>query len=166
MNIQSIQQALAPLVGLPFHHIGRITNMLWIHFGELHGVPDRRGGTKVVGDWTVHVQCPWRLIQYNQILVGYHDFYYTPDGDTPKDWDVVGKMRFDIAAITICAEFAKMPPVVTSVQVDEVGGFSVHLSGEFRLDIFPDDSDETSEYWRIFQSGVDSKHFVFHETVA
>src|SRR5208282_3266343 len=87
MNLQSIQQALAPLVGLPFRHIGRATNLLWLHFGELHEVPRSRGGTKVVGDWAVHVQCPWRLIQHGQILVGYHDFYHTPDGDTPEDWD-------------------------------------------------------------------------------
>jgi len=166
MNIQSIQQALAPLVGLPFRHIGRATNLLWLHFGDLHEVPRWRGGTKVVGDWAVHVQCPWRLIQRGQILVGYHDFYYTPDGDTPEDWDVVGKTRFDIAASTICAEFAKTPPVVASVQVDDVGGFSVHFIGEFRLDVFPDESDDTSEHWRIFQPSVDSKHFVFHETVA
>jgi len=162
----AIHQALAPLVGLPFRCIGRATNLLWLQFGELHEVSDRRGGTKVVGDWAVHVQCPWRFVQHGKILAGYHDFYYTPDGDTPEDWDVVGKTRFDIAASTICTEFAKTPPVVASVQVDDVGGFSVHLSGEFRLDVFPDESDDTSEHWRIFQPRVDSKHFVFHETVA
>jgi hypothetical protein len=96
-------------------------------------------------------------------LVGYHDFYYTPDGDTPEDWDVIGKTKFDIAASTICTEFTKTPPDVASVQVDDIGGFSLHFSGGFRLDVFPDDSNETSEHWRIFQPGVERKHFVFRK---
>jgi hypothetical protein len=162
----AIHQALTPLVGLPFRCIGRATNLLWLHFGELHEVSERRGGTKIVGDWAVHIQCPWRICRHGRILTGYNDYYYAPDGEPVEDWDVVGKTRFDLAASTLCDEFAKIPPVVTSVQVDDVGGFFVHFGGDYRLDVFPDESDETSEHWRIFQPSVGSKHFVFHETVA
>jgi len=76
----AIHQALAPLVGLPFRCIGRATNLLWLHFGELHEVSDRRGGTKDVGDWAVHIQCPWRISRHGRILIAYHDYYYSPDG--------------------------------------------------------------------------------------
>ncbi len=69
-------------------------------------------------------------------------------------------------ASTLCSEFAKTPPVVMTVQPDDVGGFCVRLSNDYRLDVFPDESDETCEYWRIFQPGVAGKHFVFRETVA
>jgi hypothetical protein len=165
MEISSIHQALTPLVGLPIRCIGRAMNLLWLQFGELHRVPNRRGGTKVVGDWAVHVQCPWRLIRHDRILVGYHDFYYTPDGGPAKDWHAGERTRFDDVTSMICAEFDKMPPVVASVQVDDVGGFSVRLSSEHRLDVFPDRSDETCDQWRIFQPGVDSKHFVFHAVI-
>jgi hypothetical protein len=166
MNIQSIQQALAPLVGLPFRRIGRASNLVWLQFGELHETSDRHGGTKVVGDWVVHIGCPWRLVRHNRILVGYRDFYYTPDGDALEDWDVVGKTRFDFIASTLCGEFAKTPPLAVAVQPDDVGGFCVRLRDDYRVDVFPDESDETCEHWRIFQPGVCGKHFVFHESVA
>jgi len=78
-------------------------------------------------------------------LVGYHDFYYTPDGGPANDWHVGEKTRFDDVTSTLCAEFDKMPPVMASVQVDDVGGFSVRLSGDHRLDVFPDRSDETCD---------------------
>jgi threonine/homoserine/homoserine lactone efflux protein len=53
--------------------------------------------------------------------------------------------RFDDVTSTLCAEFDKMPPVMASVQVDDVGGLSVRLSGDHRLDVFPDRSDETCD---------------------
>jgi hypothetical protein len=42
-----------------------------------------------------------------------------------------------------------------------VGGFSVRFSLDYRLDVFPDSSLDSSEQWRIFQPKVDSRHFVF-----
>lgn len=166
MDMTAINQALAPLLGLPFRRIGRATNLLWLHFGEMHEVSDRRAGTKVVGDWALHIQCPWRISRQGRILIAYHDYYWGPDGKPVEDWDVVGKTRFDLAASKLCAEFTATPPAVVSVQPDDVGGFCVHFSGDYRLDVFPADSDQSSEHWRIFQPGVDRRHFVFHKTEA
>lgn len=89
MEISSIHQALKPLIGLPFRSIGRATNLLWLQFGERHQIPPRRGGTKVVGDWAVNVQCPWRFIRQDRILVGYHDFYYTPNWHVGEKQDLM-----------------------------------------------------------------------------
>lgn len=162
MNTTSIHQALAPLVGHPLHTIGRTANMVWLHFGEMREVPTRDDGTKRVGDWAVHVQCPWRISQRGRIVIAYHDFYYSPDGDDLENWDAIGSNQFDSAAVVLCAEFETVPPVVVSAHPEDVGGFSLHFSHDYRLDVFPDTSFDSSEHWRIFQPGVHGKHFVFH----
>jgi hypothetical protein len=81
MDTTAIQQALTPLVGLALRCAGRATNMLWVHFGEMHEVAAYRGGTKTVGDWAIHVQCAWRLCRRGRIEIAYRDYCYSPDGN-------------------------------------------------------------------------------------
>ena len=163
MNTITIQQALTPVVGLPLRCIGRAANMLWLHFGEMRAVPAHGEGTKTVGQWAIHVQCPWRICRLGRIVVAYHDYYYSPEGDALEDWDSPGKSRFDSMALGLCSEFETRPPEVASVQPDDVGGFSLHFVTDYRLDVFPADSDDSSEHWRVFQPGDTSKHYVFRE---
>ena len=108
MKTTTIQEALTPVVGLPLRCIGRAANMLWLHFGEMRIVPAHGGGTKTVGDWAIHVQCPWRISQLGRIVIAYHDFYYSPDGDALDDWDTLGKSRFDSVAARLCTEFRQL----------------------------------------------------------
>lgn len=56
MNSNVIQQALAPLIGLPFRCIGRAADLLWVHLGEMRQLPDPKGGTRTVGERALHVQ--------------------------------------------------------------------------------------------------------------
>jgi hypothetical protein len=121
----------------------------------------RSGGTKMVGDSAIHVQCPWRISRLGRIVIAYHDFYYNPGGKALDDWDSMGKSRFDSVAALLCTEFETTPSLVASGDVDDVGGFSLLFSRDYRLDVFPDDSLDSSEHWRIFKPGDRSRHFVF-----
>ena len=162
MDTARVHQALTPLVGLQLRCVGRAANMLWVQFGEMHEVPAYRGGAKTVGDWAIHVQCVWRFCRHGRIELAYRDYYYGPDGDVLDDWDTPGKSRFDRMAETLNAEFEASRPRVLSATADDVGGFSLFLSEDFRFDVFPDDSsrDEYSEHWRMFQPASDKEHFV------
>ena len=53
---------ISRLIGQPVYYIGRAANMLDLHFGEDVVVPDRISGEKHVGTYSLHVQCPWRII--------------------------------------------------------------------------------------------------------
>jgi hypothetical protein len=162
--ITTIQQALAPIVGLPLRCIGRAANLLWLHFGEMRSAGTRGGGTKTVGEWAIHVQCPWRICRHGHIVVACQDYYCSPGGEAlDDDWDSPGKSRFDSLATILCTEFETRPPVVSSVNVDEVGGFSLNFNAGYRLDVFPADSNDSSEDWRVFQPGSGNKHFVYRE---
>jgi hypothetical protein len=164
MNTDAIQQALTPLVGLPLRSVGRTAILLWLDFGEMHEVAGHAGGTKTVGDWAIQVQCSWRLCRRGRIEVAYRDYYFSPEGDALDDWVTPGKSRFDHIAQVLSSKFETSPPVVRSFTTDDVGGFSLALSGDYRLDVFPDDSnsDDYSEHWhwRLFAPGSDKEHFV------
>jgi hypothetical protein len=158
----AIQQALKPVVGLPLQCIGRAANVAWLHFGEMREVDDLRGDRKTVGDWAIHIQCPWRLSRLSRIVIASDDYAYAPNGDYLMDgWSHPGRSRFDFIAAKLCTEFEIHPPVVTSMQVDDVGGFSLGLADDYRLDVFPSSSDESDENWRLFEPSRDTKHFVF-----
>ena len=164
-----IQKTLTPLVGLPLRCIGRAADLLWVQFGEMRELPDRRGGTRSVGEWALHVQCPWRITRPPAILVARGDCFYEADSDEPYDWDAARESRFDRCAAPLNREFESSPPAVEAVVADVVGGFSLRLTGGFIFEAFPDHSTGSdSEHWRFFQPGRDERHFVFpeHETQA
>ena len=160
MSKRRIPQALEPLVGLPLRCIGRAANIVWFHFGKLREVPGYGGGTKLVGQYAVHVQCVWRLVCRGRILIAYRDFYYSAKGKPLEDWDSSSKSRFDILARRLSSQLESSAPLVRSVKADDVGGFSIVLSRGYRLDVFPDSSDRDGEDWRIFQPASRSRHFV------
>jgi hypothetical protein len=154
-----IQNALAPLVGLPLCHLGRSSNMLLLQFGYLHEVSARDGSTKTVHDWTIQIQCPWRISQHSQIVIAYRDFYYS---DVAKNNQaVMNKSRYDAVLGSLCAEFEATPPRVISVDSDDTGAFSLHLSDEYRLEAIPAENTESGKHWRVFEPGVSGKSFVF-----
>lgn len=162
MNTSAIQQALTPLVGLSLRSIGRAAGMLWLQFGNMREVPTRHGGTKTVGDWAIHVQCSWRLCRRGRIVVARRDYFYSPEGDTLDDWDIPGKSRFDQLAKSLSVEFESASPFVLAINIDDVGGFALVLSHDYRLDVFPDDSGhgEYDEHWRLLKPQIDGEHFV------
>ncbi len=135
--------------------------MLWLEFGELRDSLSPLGRMRTTGEWALHVQCAWRICQSGSIVVGNRDFYYSTTGDPLDDWDAPGKSSFDTTAIALREAFSASPPYVTSISVDDVGGFSAILTRDYRLDVFPDKSKAGCEFWRLFQPGVEHSHFVF-----
>ncbi len=47
--------------------------MQWFAFGDQREVITRSGETKVVGEYALHVQCPWRIVRGDEIVVGSRD---------------------------------------------------------------------------------------------
>jgi hypothetical protein len=154
-----IRRALTPLIGLPLRNISRSASMLSIHFGYPRVVPDRDGSAKAVPDWTIQVQCPWRISQGDRIVIAYRDFYYS---DVPlSNLAVMSKSRFNSVLDTLSEEFDATPPAVEAVEADDTGGFSVSLSHNYRVEVFPGETTESGKQWRIFQPGIQGESFVF-----
>ena len=133
--------------------------MLLLQFGNPHEVSASDGGTKMVHDWTIQIQCPWRISQHNQIVIAYRDFYYS---DVAKNSQaVMNKSRYDSVLGSLCAEFEAAPPRVSSVDSDKTGAFSLYLSDSYRLEAIPAENTESGKHWRIFEPGFQGRSFVF-----
>ena len=151
-----IRQALAPLVRLPMRHIARSSSMLWLDFGEPREIS---GGTKIIYDWTIQIQCPWRISQGTRIVLAYRNFFYS---DAPlTNVAVMNKSRSNSILDGLCAEFAVTPPVVASTDSEDNGAFSLRMTSDYCLDVFPAEGAESGKLWRIFEPGHDGRSFVF-----
>jgi len=161
---EAIRSQIGKLIGLNLQYAGRASNLFWLGFGELISVT-RRGKTEELAEYALDIQCSWRIIKDNKILVGSRDFYSPRTGWNQEnddfDWDVQGNNRFD-ERIESFIENTKEHVAVERVEPDEVGGLKIFLSQGYLLEVFPDTSedDEYSEFWRFFNRRENSPHFV------
>jgi hypothetical protein len=163
VNNPTIENALAPLVGLSLQCIGRAADLVWVHFGELRKIHDQHAGSRTVGEWALHLQCAWRLTLPPAIIIGREDLHYAAEGIEPYDWDTDGEheSRFDRIATSLNQDFATSPSRVSTVLADALGGFTLRLDGGSCFDVFPAISTASkSEHWRIFRPGAGG-HLVF-----
>lgn len=163
---EEIERALAPLIGRPFWDAGRAGAMLWFHFGERRIRPDDQLGRRVVGEFALHVSCPWRLIGPEGMVVASGDLFTPVDPTAEPDdfeWDVPGANWCDVRLQAFIATTAESPLTVSAVSVDELGSLRILLGEEFLLDIFPDSSHAAhveSEFWRLLRPGTGAAQFV------
>src|SRR4051812_5580418 len=76
--------ALSQILGLPLTAARRAADMRVFQFGTLR--PVDRGS---VGDFALHVQCPWRIEGQDGIVTGRLDLWESVEDDAPFDesWD-------------------------------------------------------------------------------
>ena len=158
-----VQDALQSLVQLRLRCIGHAANLLWVQFGEWREIPDRDSGTRTVGDWALHIQCPWRFTRGSRIIVAARDFYHYADTDKPYDWHAGGESRFDRLAVAFNAELGAVAHHVSVITSDGVDGFRLAFSPELGFDVFPcaATSSPKHEFWRLFQPATEGRHIVF-----
>jgi hypothetical protein len=156
-----IEEALQPLIGLPLWQSYRTCSTLQgFSFGSRHTVPKHKGGTKEIGDYALHVECAWRIVGPEGIEVASRDRYYPagdPDCEPPDfDWEQPGATRCDEKIKAFFEQYTDSSLRVLGLEADSVGSLRLELSGEFKLELFPDDS-LVDEHWRFFSDG---EHFV------
>ena len=163
---EEIERALAPLIGRPLWGAGRAGAMLWFHLGERRMRPDDQLGRREVGEFALHVSCPWRLIGPDGMVVASGDIFTLADpAAEPGDfeWDVPGANWCDVRLQEFIVATAESPRAVSAVSADELGSLRIFLGEEFVLDVFPDSSHAAhveSEFWRLLQPGTGAPHFV------
>ncbi len=159
----AIISELGKLVGLKLQYAERACDLFWLGFGDIVQII-RRGRTEETAEYALHIQCSWRITLGNKIVVASRDFYYPNSQWDEKnedfDWDIHGNNRFDERIKTFIKDNRQIK--VLQIDSDEVGGLNVFLSGGYKLEVFPDSSeeDEQCEYWRCFNRKENSYHFV------
>ena len=81
--IDEVKRAFAPVIGLKLSIARNAGNMKGFHFGQIRSRP--RGGT--MGDFALHVQCPWRIVTVGKMITGSYDYYEPADSQVDRgDW--------------------------------------------------------------------------------
>ena len=143
--------------------------MLSLQFGARVVAPTARDPERIVGEYALHLQCPWRISGRAGLVVGAGDMYIEgqPDASgrefTPER---PGNAVADLRLREWLSAHAERPITVTGIEVDRCGGFALALSEDFMFEVFPDSfgdqsEDEVhSEYWRLLRPGREQPHFV------
>lgn len=159
----AIEVELGKIKGLKLQYAGRSSDLFWLGFGEIVQII-RRGRTEETAEYALHIQCSWRITLDNKIVVASGDFY-SPNSEWDDlnedfDWDIQGNNRFDERIKAFLNDNVRL--IVERIKADDVGGLVVFLSNGYKLETFPDSSedDDDSEHWRFFNRKENSPHFV------
>jgi len=162
VETKAVMEELKKIVGLPLITAGRACDLIWFGFGRMIKMEDeRRGGFREAAEYSLHVQCAWRLTDFEKIIVGSSD-RYIPNSESNYnddfDWDVQGASRCDEQLKAVFSGFEN-GFIVKDVASDIFGGIKICLTEDLLLEIFPDNSTE-DEAWRFFRGGWDAPHLV------
>jgi len=160
---EQVERALKAIMGMPLTDAGRALNMGMFSFGELReSVTHSLGKKGVVGEYALHIQCPWRVVGSEGIVVASGDRNYPEDENSDwQDFDSDGPSLCEARIDEWLQPHKELPLTVKSVTADRLGGFKMELSQGFILEVFPADSlrGEYSEHWRFFRP-FEENHFV------
>jgi hypothetical protein len=161
---------LQRLIGLKLSRIARAADMRTLQFGNTVA---RSGG--IVGEYALHIQCPWRLDGPTGVLTASGDLY-EPCGENDEvsnsfDWEKDDSLQDVILRNLVKGYDESTKQLVNStnlltvggVETDSAGGFRLRLSGGYEWLVFPNCT--RREAWRLFRPSKDGHepeegHFV------
>src|ERR1700679_3458625 len=118
-----LQRSLTALKGLPLWGVGGASDLALFEFGDRRTVLSHLGKEKLVGDYALHIQCPWRMTRGDTIITGRGDIFCTPEESeepSPSDFDWQESNRFDRIIATLFDEPSRRF-TVQSVLAGDVG---------------------------------------------
>jgi len=156
---QEVLDQLRQLLGLPLSAARRAADMRTLQFGPLREVD--RGS---VGDFALHILCPWRLEGPDGIITGQSDVF-EPIERSPEfdfdNWDYERSGNLQDSQFEHLLRRQSEDLVVQEIDADDFGGAVIHFRNHIVLRIFP--SGTRGEDWRLFRPGRGSPHFVIAE---
>ena len=166
-----VRHELQRLIGLKLSRMALAADMRTIQFGTTKA----RMGGGVVGEYALHVQCPWRLENDTRIVTGNDDLYVPSERRDQIaesfDWEKGDSLQDKILRDLLGGYDPKTGQIVNStnlftvegVQPDVAGGFCLGLSGGYKFLVFVNGT--RREAWRLFKPSKDraesnEEHFV------
>lgn len=163
---EKINKILQNLIGLPLTRTTRAANMECLKFGTLY-LTDRDGETWNHGEFGLHLQCPWRLTNDSEIIVGSNDLYEqadeTAEFDENFNWEEFNANLRDIKLDKVISD---KEHIVKSAIADRFGGLEIVFDSRMLLTVFPVISSKAdNEFWRLLDNRPETKqHYVSKST--
>jgi hypothetical protein len=152
----STAKAVQALVGMRLIEIRRIVNMLVVVFRPDEGI-----------DYTIHAQCPFRVMHGDVILLGSYDMHHPKERGVDSDEAFENfTTMYDVQAEFLTSRFAEDDFRVASAELGPGGQMAVEAvngSDSIRLEVIPMSSGPKVESWRLFALDKSSEHFVYPE---
>jgi hypothetical protein len=156
------------LIGLRLGLARNAGAMKVLHFGNIRPHPSGKGN---VGDYALHIQCPWRIVSSEAIVTGSKDLAEPPEAMPNFDWnsalhekdgnlqnkrlgELMGGYDTSTRSYVNNAELL----VVTEAQADCYSSVRVRLSPNYYIEVLPCGSSE-GEDWRWLRPGDPSQQF-------
>jgi hypothetical protein len=159
----AVESALAALLGEPLRYLGRATDLVWVGIGRDVEAPRRGGGTRVLAEHAMHLQCPWRLTLLGKPLVASWDLHRSTGSNEWADRELAqGEAAFDPVAAQLSAEGGDGDHRIELIVGNDWGGVSMGFTGGLVFDVLPVTT-ASDECWRYFRPGEDDEHFVVFE---
>lgn len=141
----------------------RAADLASFQFGARSKVRDFRGATREIGEFALHVQCAWRIVREDRVIVGSRDLYYPADysgeEEIPPGFDWDRDLNLRDKRVQLLFGDGPVEFTVLKTEAGAAGSLSIALRGNLFLDIFPYDS-LPHEHWRLFDPRTDTPHFV------
>jgi len=162
---EKVVAALSPIIGLPLSAKHRAADMLVLQFGTLsftepvQGSSVRATQNATVGDFALHIQCPWRIEGKDGIVTGRLDLWEPIEHGAGFNWDDWNYEKSPNLQDWLFDQWMRNGShVVRNVTADEYGGATIGFGEGFVLRLFPASS--RGEDWRVFRPKTGARHFV------
>jgi hypothetical protein len=159
-----IENALSVLNGKALWACGRAADLASFQFGRRIPRNDFFGKPTQIGEYALHVQCAWRIVRGDRVLVGSRDLYYPAEYENEHeefpsdfDWDRDPNRRDKL--LRSLFEDGRREFMVERVEVGTAGTLRILLTESLALDVFPEDSLK-HERWRLLCPERDEPHLV------
>lgn len=156
---KNIEQSINKVHKKKFLCLGRATNLLWIQFGNILKLKNFKNEEIEKGEYVFHIQCPWRFIQKNKILLGNEDIYQSEEYIENFDWTKKGTSIFDKKESSI-NELLKNTKV-KEVYLNSLGDLKIIFTNEVIFEVFLNTSLKMESY--RFINNKTREHFVIFE---
>ena len=155
MKLQA-KNILQELIGFKLTRTTRGADMECLKFGFKTNNENQN-----IGEFGLHIQCNWRIVNETNILVGSDDLF-EPNSENKSETDFDyedGNLRDEKLGNLISLNDL----IISRVYEDGIGGLNIRFTDQIELQIIPTNSSESeyNEFWRLIDNrGVESKHIV------
>ena len=135
------------LIGLNLTQTSRSSNMECLKFGFKANDKNQN-----IGEFGLHIQTDWRIINEGNILVGSSDLF-EPNFENQSELDFdyeTGNLRDEKLEAIIKSDNL----IVSKIEIDKVGGLTILFKNQTELQIIPTNSSksEYNEFWRLIDN--------------
>ncbi len=152
-----IENKLNKLLGKKLTSTTRSVDMECLKFGFKNNDKNQN-----IGEFAIHIQADWRIINKKSILVGSRDLY-EPNSKNISDNSFVHYESGNLRDEKLETLIKKNEFKVSKITSDDFGGLNITFENQAELQIIPvlTVESEYNEFWRFIENkDANSEHFV------